>query len=198
MKEFTRKKLIRELWFDKNNFINENALMIEHPESTHNYHKSYRVDYKFHISGENYFCLEFFEEAHNRIDDPEHKIESNRIFSILHNSDDRYRKSLFFAISIYNSWKEQDSANISIDELNSTIKFKNISCKTKHYNDFIDKIDRHIKSNTDIDDELLNDIEDSDNESIETIKPKFEYKENYYKDNMLTFAGLYWYLHIRE
>jgi hypothetical protein len=248
MKKITKKKLNKNLWFDQYNFINNKAILVENPESTHRRSKGYRVDYKFHISGENYFCLEFFEKAHKKVDDPDHKIESNRIYSIINNSDDRYKKTLFFAIyweadldndkyftkfidtiydcidkykdidnedvwcinaidkkinnkflsnAIYYSWKEQDIANISIDELNNTINYKNIKTKKKHHNEFIDKIDRLIESKTsDIDDQLLHDIEDSDDEEI--ITQQIECKENYYKDNMLTFAGLYWYLAIKE
>jgi len=248
MNRFKKKKLIRD-WFE-DNYLDDTKVLVEYPICTHKYDKAYRVDYLFHVSGDNYICVEFFENAHKKKDDPDCKLEKNRIYSILHNSDNRYKKVILFRIywenkledklyfknfvkdlygdilkykdiddkriwcinglnkyikndiiseSIYDSHINKDNAVISIDEINKVIHFKG-SCKDTHLYEFKVKIDQLVKENnkSTIDDDLLDDIYDSDPESeLATVAEPCSVKQ-YYKDNKLTFQGLIWYLKIKD
>jgi hypothetical protein len=110
MIKFIKKKNIKE-WLCDNYLLNDKVL-VEFPLMTHKYEKIYRVDYLLHISDNNYLCIEFFENSHKSKDDPDFKKEKNRIYSIIHDSDNRYKKILFFGIY----WE---------DKLNDDVYFKN-------------------------------------------------------------------------
>ena len=97
-----KKKSLIKKWFNYD-YLDYRKILVEYPINTHNNNKSYRVDYLLHISGNNYICLEFFEKEHKSKDDPDFKKEKNRIYSLLNDSDDRYKKILFFAIY----WEEK-------------------------------------------------------------------------------------------
>lgn len=90
-------KKSRSDWFI-DNYLDSKKVIVEHPTPTHRNDKSYRVDYLFHISDNNFLSIEFFENAHKNRDDPDFKKEKNRIYSIIHDSNDFYKKILFFAI----------------------------------------------------------------------------------------------------
>lgn len=96
MIKFIKKKNIKS-WLCDGYLLNDKVL-VEYPLMTHKYEKNYRIDYLFHISDNNYLSIEFFENAHRCKDDPDFKKEKNRIYSIIHDSDNRYKKVLFFGI----------------------------------------------------------------------------------------------------
>ena len=116
-------------WFIEG-YLDPKKVIVEYPTFTHNYNKQYRVDYLFHISDNNYLCIEFFEKAHKKCDDPDFKIEKNRIYSLIHDSDDRYKKIIFFAIF----WQTK---------LNDK----------KYFKDFVKLINQKIDDYTDIENE---------------------------------------------
>jgi hypothetical protein len=126
-----KKRSLIKKWFN-NDYLNYRKILVEYPINTHNNNKSYRVDYLLHISGNNYICLEFFEKAHKSKDDPDFKKEKNRIYSLLNDSDDRYKKILFFAIY----WEEK------LDD-------------KKYFNKFIKNIYEKIKELQDIENEKI-------------------------------------------
>jgi hypothetical protein len=124
MNKLKKKSLIKK-WFN-GEYLDFKKVLVEYPINTHKYDKSYRVDYLLHISGDNYICIEFFENAHKCRDDPDFKKEKNRMYSLINDSDDRYKKILFF--SIY--WETKLN-----DEKYFKNYIKNIYQKIKEYQD---------------------------------------------------------------
>lgn len=120
-----RKKSLIKKWFNREYLVSKKVL-VEYPINTHKYDKKYRVDYLLHISGNNYICIEFFENAHKCRDDPDFKKEKNRMYSLINDSDDRYKKILLF--SIY--WETKLD-----DEKYFKNYIKNIYQKIKEYQD---------------------------------------------------------------
>jgi len=72
--------------------------VLVYPIITHKYEKNYRIDYLLNISDNNYLSIDFFENAHKCKVDCDFKKEQNLIYSIIHNSDNKYKKVLFFCI----------------------------------------------------------------------------------------------------
>jgi len=124
MNKLKRKSLIKK-WFT-NEYLDNKKVLVEYSINTHKYDKAYRVDYLFHISGDNYICIEFFENAHKCRDDPDFKKEKNRMYSLINDSDDRYKKILFFGIY----WETKLN-----DEKYFKNYIKNIYEKIKEYQD---------------------------------------------------------------
>lgn len=127
IKKLKKKKLLQDWVID--NYIDINKILIEEPIITNKSSKEYRVDYLLHISNNNYICIEFFENAHKKKDDPDFKLEKNRIYSILHDSDNgnRYKKILFFGIY----WESKIEDTICFkkfvnDIYSKIIEYKNI------------------------------------------------------------------------
>lgn len=128
MDELLKNKYM-DKWINPYGYIENDRINIEKTISTHKKNKNYRPDYTIKISKNNYFCIEFFEDSHYNQDDPDLKKEKNRIYSILHSSDDDTKK-LFFAIY----WEKH-----LLDE--------------KYFNNFVKTIYKKIKEYEDIDDE---------------------------------------------
>tara|TARA_B110000971_G_C19987050_1_gene490097 strand:- start:315 stop:1487 length:1173 start_codon:yes stop_codon:yes gene_type:complete len=120
-----RKKSLIKKWFN-GEYLELKKVLVEYPIYTHKYDKSYRVDYLLHISGDNYICIEFFENAHKCRDDPDFKKEKNRMYSLINDSDDRYKKILLFGIY----WETKLN-----DEKYFKNYIKNIYQKIKEYQD---------------------------------------------------------------
>ena len=137
IQDFFHIKIINELlkkkdmdkWFNLYGYIDYDRIYTEKNISTHKKNKKYRPDYTIKISGNNYFCMEFFEDSHYNQDDLDFKKEKNRIYSILYESDDD-TKILFFAIY----WEK-----FLLDD--------------KYFNNFVKTIYKKIKEYEDIDDE---------------------------------------------
>jgi hypothetical protein len=124
MIKFIKKKNVKNWLCDK--YLVDDKVLIEYPIITHKNEKNYRVDYLLNISDDNYVCIEFFENAHKCKDDPDLKKEKNRIYSIIHDSDNRYKRYLFFSIF----WEEKLS-----DENYFTDFVKIIYNKIEEYKD---------------------------------------------------------------
>lgn len=96
MNKLMKKKSIKQWLCD--GYVLNDKLLVEYSINTHKKNKGYRVDYMLNISDNNYLCVEFFENEHKDVDDPEFKKEKNRIYSMIYDSDDTHKKILFFGI----------------------------------------------------------------------------------------------------
>jgi hypothetical protein len=250
--KLSKKKKIKE-WFDEDTgYIESNKIKIEDNITTYNGNKRYRVDYLFHLSENNYIGIEFFENAHKNKDDPEYKIEKNRIYSIINDNDLKIKKILCFGVyweehledeskfkkfvnTFYKKYKEYININnereycinginkyinnkifaesiydaknsnkcvISIDIINSVIKWKNQKYINIHISEFKNNINKlvSIKINeNDNNNDILNldlDLDDDDDEDLE--KDNKLNITDFYENNNLSLRGLTRYLKINQ
>lgn len=130
MNKLLKKKNIKNWLCD--GYLIDDKVLVEFPIITHKYEKNYRIDYLLHISDNNYLSIEFFENTHKCKDDHDLKKEQNRIYSIIHNSDNRYKKVLFFCIY-----------------------WENKLFNKKYFTNFVKTIYNKIEEYTDIDNERI-------------------------------------------
>jgi len=112
MKLWLEKEKIKNTWLNDDNYIDDDKILIEKLMKTHNGNKQYHIDYLINISNNNYIAIEFFENHHSKIDDPDYKLEKNRIYSILNDNDSNSINILCFGIykeeNLYNTDKLQE------------------------------------------------------------------------------------------